>query len=97
MSRFSNFLTKYLYLTGSVGVCTSFTSGIYVANKFYEESVTLQDKVISTTIGAIGGASTGFILGTMGTITAPIIIPTLCANLILDKVRNSQEQAQSKE
>jgi hypothetical protein len=97
MSRFSNFLTKYLYLTGRVGVCTSFTSGIYVGNKFYEESVTLQDKVISTTIGAIEGASTGFILGTMGTITAPIIIPTLCANLVLDKVRNSRKQAQSKE
>lgn len=93
MSRFSNFLTKYLYLTGSVGVGTSITGGIYCANKFYEESITLQDKIIDTTVGAICGASTGFIVGTMGTITAPIIIPTLCGNLILDRVQNSQNQA----
>ena len=90
-SRLSTFLTRYFFFAGAAGVGTSIAGGAYVADWFYKDATTLQDKIIDTTIGAITGASTGFIVGTMGTITAPIIIPTICANLIIDKLRTNNQ------
>ena len=88
-SRLSTYLTRYLFLAGGAGVGTSITGSVYVANMLSKDATTLQDKIVDTTVGAIAGASTGFIIGTMGTITAPIVIPTICANIIMDKLRSS--------
>lgn len=87
MSKFSTFLTRYLYLSGGAGIGTSIAGSAYLANMYFKEATTIQQKLIDTTIGAITGASTGFVVGTMGTITAPIIVPTLCIHLILDKLK----------